>query len=146
MKTKSIMRSAMISSTTLFLVLVALALPVKAQVEYQEHETVDNVLVEYRWQRESFFGRDPGAVLNLKLTNLSDAHLEVRFTAGFYRDGRLFMESSEQLHCLKPWESRRGGRGDLRFTAPDVFMSTLEEESFDWDLPLFRVEVVEDCK
>ncbi len=146
MKTKATIQAAAISRVALIVILFALVLPVQAQVEYKEHETVDNVLVEYRWQRGSFFGRDPNAVLNLKLTNLSDAYLEVRFTAGFYRDGQLFMESTEQVHCLKPWESRRGGRGDLRYTAEDVRMSTLEEESFDWDLPFFTVQVVEGCE
>ncbi len=140
------MKKTLMLSGMLFCLWMLQARPAAAQVDYTVLETTDHVQIEYRWQRDSYFGRDPQAVLNLKLTNMSDAPLEVRFTAGFYRDGQLFLESSEQMHCLRPWESKRGARGDLRFTAENIRMSTLEEEWFSWDVPLFEVTRVEKCE
>lgn len=120
--------------------------PVSAQiVQYHDYDTIDNVRIEYRWQRASFFQRNPPALLNLKLTNLSDAHVEIRFAAGFYRDEQLFFESSEQLYCLEPWESIRGGRASLRFEADGVHMDTTEEDWFSWDMPFIEVRVVDSC-
>ncbi len=135
-----------------FYVIVATALillggtSVFAQVEYHEHDTIDNVLIEYRWQRERFFARDPNAVLNLKVTNLSDAYLELRFTAGFYRDKQLMFETAEQALCLQPWQSKRGRRADLRFTAEGITMGTVEQEWFSWDIPMMDVRLVDDCE
>lgn len=117
-----------------------------AQVEYHEHDTIDNVLIEYRWQRERFFERDPHAILNLKVTNLSNSYIELTFTAGFYRDEQLIFETAEQSLCLEPWESKRGRRADLRFSAEGIRMGAVEEEWFSWDIPFIDVRVVDECE
>ncbi len=105
-----------------------------AQVRYHEHERSDEVLVEYRWQKERFFAQNPHALLNLRITNLTDEHLTFRFTVGFYRDFQLFFESTEREVCLAPGESLRGRRADLRFRAEDIRMDTVEKDWFSWDL------------
>ncbi len=117
-----------------------------AQVEYHEYDTTDDILIEYRWQRGSFLGRNPDAILNLKMTNLSDETLEVVFTAGFYKDHQLFFESEEQRICLASGESQRGGRAGLRFKAENIKMDTIEEEWFSWDIPFIEVTPVVHCE
>lgn len=117
-----------------------------AQVEYDEYGEAGGVFIEYRWQRESFFGRDPYALLNLKLTNRAEDHREIAFVIAFYRDDILIFESEEQIICLKPGESIRGGRADLRFSAEGIRMSTIEEGGFDWDFLYFEVETVPACE
>ena len=116
-----------------------------SQVQYHPLDTIEDVLIEYRWQKASFFGKDPDAILNLRITNTSDEFIELVFTTGFYRDGQLFFESPEQDLCLAPGETRRGGRADLRFSAEGIRMSTIEEEWFTWDLPFINVNIVADC-
>lgn len=117
-----------------------------AQVEYHEFGEADGVFVEYRWQRESFFGRDPHALLNLKMTNRLETHLTVTFVVAFYRDDILSFESEEQIICLKPGEVIRGGRADLRFSAEGIRMSTIEEGGFEWDFLYFEAETVPACE
>ncbi len=128
-----------------FIVICFASQPAFSQVQYHPLDTIEDVLIEYRWQKASFFGKDPDAILNLKITNISDDFLELVFTAGFYRDGQLFFESPEQDLCLAPGETRRGGRADLRFSAEGIRMSTIEEEWFSWDLPFLNVNIVADC-
>jgi len=118
---------------------------VDAQVTYHEHEKTEEVLIEYRWQKERFFARNPHALLNLRITNLSDEHVVLRFNVGFYRDYQLFFESGEHEVCLEPGESIRGRRGDLRFRADDILMDTVEEDWFSWDLVHFERQEVESC-
>ncbi len=124
----------------LFLVLLVGAQFAFGQVQYHEHERTDEVLIEYRWQKERFFARNPNALLNLRITNLTDEHLVFRFTVGFYRDHQLFFESEEQEVFLEPGESIRGRRDELRFRADDIFMDTVEEEWFSWDMPFVEVK------
>ncbi len=121
--------------TVFFLVLLVGAQFASGQVQYHEHERTDEVLIEYRWQKERFFARNPNALLNLRITNLTDEQLVFRFTVGFYRDYQLFFESEEQEVRLEPGESIRGRRGDLRFRADDIYMDTVEEDWFSWDMP-----------
>ncbi len=121
------------------LVLLVGAQFASGQVQYHEHERTDELLIEYRWQKERFFARNPNALLNLRITNLTDEPLVFRFTVGFYRDHQLFFESEEQEVHLEPGESIRGRRDDLRFRADDIFMDTVEEDWFSWDMPFVEV-------
>lgn len=130
-------------TTVFFLMLMVGAQLAFGQVQYQEHERTDEVLIEYRWQKERFFARNPHALLNLRITNLTGEPLVFRFTVGFYRDYQLFFESEENEVFLEPGESIRGRRGDLRFKAEDILMDTVEEDWFSWDMPHAEVEVKE---
>ena len=116
-----------------------------AQVEYHVHDTIENVRVEYRWQRERFFGSDPNAVLNMRLTNLSDDYVVFSFVPAYYRDGVIMYETPEFSACLAPGETIRGGRAGLRFVADGITMSTVEQEWFSWDIPYVSAETVADC-
>ncbi len=133
-------------TVALFLVLLVGGQFAFGQVQYHEHERTDEVLIEYRWQKERFFARNPHALLNMRITNLSDEHMIVRFNVGFYRDLQLFFESEEFEVCLEPGESIRGRRGDLRFRAEDIRMDTVEEEWFSWDLLHLETLVTESCE
>lgn len=110
-----------------------------AQVEYHYYDTYDEVRVGYRWQRASIFQSNSDAVLNLELTNLQDSAVQVGFSVGFYRDNQLVLESPDNKVCLKPGQTRRGLRGDMRFRAEGITLDMIEEEWFSWEL--FRVEV-----
>ncbi|MFP4063881.1 MAG: hypothetical protein ACLFN2_04820 [Bacteroidales bacterium] len=120
--------------------------PASAQVEYQVHDTIEEVKVEYRWQRERFFSSDPNAVLNMRLTNLSDDYMVFSFSPAYYRDGVILYETPEFTACLAPGATIRGGRAGLRFVAEGITMSTVEQEWFSWDIPYVHTEIVEDCE
>mgnify|MGYP001108979490 CR=1 FL=1 len=117
-----------------------------AQVEYHYYDTFDEIRVGFRWQRSHIFQRGSDAVLNLELTNMRDAAVEVTFTVGFYRDHQLILENSDNSICLKPGQRRRGVRGDLRYSAAGINLEMTEKEWFSWEM--FHVEVTEvsDCK
>ena len=116
-----------------------------AQVEYHVHDTIEEVKVEYRWQRERFFGSDPNAVLNMRLTNLTEDYVVFSFVPAYYRDGVIMYETAEYTACLAPGQTLRGGRAGLRFVADGITMSTVEQEWFSWDIPYVSVEIVDDC-
>jgi hypothetical protein len=116
-----------------------------AQVEYHYYDTFDEVKVGFRWQRANIFQRNSDAVLNLELTNLKDTAVEVTFTVGFYRDHQLILENSDNKICLKPGQSRRGVRGDLRYSAGGITLDMTEKDWFTWEIFLFEVTEVSDC-
>ncbi len=116
-----------------------------AQVEYHVHDTIEDIKVEYRWQRERFFGSDPNAVLNMRLTNLSDDYVVFSLVPAYYRDGVIMFEADEFTICLAPGESLRGGRAGLRFVADEITMSMVEQEWFSWDISYVSAEIVDDC-
>ncbi len=116
-----------------------------AQVEYHVHDTIEEVKVEYRWQRERFFGSDPNAVLNMRLTNLTDDYVVFSFVPAYYRDVVIMYETAEYTACLAPGQTLRGGRAGLRFVADGITMSMVEQEWFSWDIPYVSVEIVDDC-
>jgi hypothetical protein len=116
-----------------------------AQVQYHYHETHDTVRVGYRWQRAQLFSRDSDAVLNLELVNQGDAAVEVLFSVGFYRDQQLFLEARDNRICLRPGQTRRGVRGDLRFSATGITLDDTEEAWFSWDLFGVVVREVAGC-
>ena len=115
-------------------------------IKYETHETLDELQVDYRWQRERFFVRNSNAVLNLQLTNLSASHLEVEFVVAFYRDGKIFFESEKNTLCLRPGQRLRGGRAGLRFVADGILREDVEKEEFDWDILIFEINEVSDCR
>lgn len=117
-----------------------------AQIEYYKHDTVEDILIEYRWQRASIFRKNPDALLNLKINNHSYDFVEVRFTVAFYRDEQIYFESQEQFLCLAPGASRRGARAGLRFSAPGIKRETVIKDWFSWDLPYVDVRVVDSCE
>ncbi len=139
------MNSVALKTGILLLVLLASHNLSDAQVAYQEHLETDEVLIEYRWQKEKFFARNPHALLNLQVTNLTGEHMVIRFAVGFYRDQQLFFESEAYEICLEPGESLRGRRGDLRFKAEDIRMDVIEEDWFDWDIVWHETEQVDAC-
>lgn len=128
------------------LFLIVAGKPAFAQVEYLVHDTIEEVKVEYRWQRERFFGSDPNAVLNMRLTNLSEDHVVFSFFPAYYRDGIIMYETPEFTVCIAPGKTLRGGRAGLRFVADGITMSTVEQEWFSWDIPYVHTEIVEDCE
>ncbi len=117
-----------------------------AQVEYHVHDTIEEVKVEYRWQRERFFGSDPNAVLNIRLTNLSGDYVAFSFVPAYYRDGVIMYETPEFTACLAPGETIRGGRAGLRFVADGITMSMVEQEWFSWDILYVSAAIVDDCE
>jgi len=116
-----------------------------AQIEYYKHDTIEDILIEYRWQRASIFRKDADARLNLKISNHSYDYVEVRFTVAFYRDEQIYFESSEQVLCLAPGASRRGARAGLRFSAPGITRDAITEDWFSWDLSGVKVKVIDGC-
>ena len=116
-----------------------------AQVDYHMHDTIEDVKVEYRWQRERFFGSDPNAVLNMRLTNLSEDYLVFSFVPAYYRDGVIMYETPEFTVCMAPGETIRGGRAGLRFVAEGITMSMVDQEWFSWDILFVNAEAVADC-
>jgi hypothetical protein len=112
-----------------------------AQVEYHYFDTFEEVRVGYRWQRSNLLQRNSDAVLNLELTNQRETAVEVSFVVGFYRDHVLILESSDNKVCLKPGQSRRGVRGDLRYAATGINLGMTEKDWFSWEV--FDVEVTE---
>ncbi len=115
-------------------------------VKYEEHTTLDELRIEYRWQRERFFVRNSNAVLNLQFTNLSDSHLEVQFVVAYYRDGQIFYESDEHGLCLKPGQRLRGGRAGLRFVAEGILRQDVDKEGFEWDVLFSEIRKVNVCE
>ncbi len=115
-------------------------------VKYEEHATLDELRIDYRWQRERLLVRNSHAVLNLQLTNLSDAHLEVHFLVAFYQDGKIVFESDKNTLCFRPGQRLRGGRAGLRFMADDVFREDVEKEGFDWDILISEINEVSSCE
>lgn len=116
-----------------------------AQVQYHYFDTFDEVRVGYRWQRTNILQRNSDAVLNLELVNQGEAAVEVSFTVGFYRDHLLILENSDNKLCLKPGQSRRGVRGDLRYSAAGINLEMTENEWFSWEVFDVEVTEVEDC-
>lgn len=115
-------------------------------VNYEPHVTLDELQVDYRWQRERVFAKNSNAVLNLQLTNLSDSHINVHFVVAYYRDGKLFFDSEENVICLSPDQRLRGGRAGLRFVADGILLEDVEEEAFDWDILISEINEVSDCE
>ncbi len=114
-------------------------------VKYEPHVTLDELQVDYRWQREKVFVKNSNAVLNFQLTNLSDSHLEVHFVVAYYRDGQIFFESEKNAICLKPDQRLSGGRAGLRFVAEGILLEDVEKEGFDWDILISEIDEVNDC-
>ncbi len=115
-------------------------------VNYEPHVTLDELQVDYRWQRERVFAKNSNAVLNLQLTNLSDSHINVHFVVAYYRDGQLFFESEENVICLRPDQRLRGGRAGLRFVADGILLEDVGKETFDWDILISEIHEVSDCE
>lgn len=115
-------------------------------VKYEAHETLDELQIDYRWQRERFFVRNSNAVLNLQLTNLSESHLEVYFVIAYYRDDEIFFESEKKSLCLRPGQRIRGGRAGLRFVADDVLRADVDKENFTWDILFSEIREVASCE
>ncbi len=115
-------------------------------IRYEEHTTIDELRVEYRWQRERFFVRDSNAVLNLQLTNLTESYLKVSFVVAYYRDEKIFFESEDNSLCLRPGQRIRGGRAGLRFVADDVLRAEIDEENFAWDILFSEISEVRSCE
>ncbi len=116
-----------------------------SQVVYHEHDTVEDIRIEFRWQRDRIFASDPQAVLNLQLTNLGDDYREVTFVAAFYRDDQIIFESEETTICLAPGQSKRGLRAGLRFMAEGITMEMIGQDWFSWDIPFLDADSVPDC-
>ncbi len=115
-------------------------------VKYEEHETLDELRIDYRWQRERFFVRNSNAVLNLQLTNLSESHLKVHFVIAYYRDDKIVFESEEYVKCFRPGQRLRGGRAGLRFVADDILREDVDKDRFDWDILISEINEVESCE
>ncbi len=116
------------------------------QVEYEKHMTLDELLIEYRWQAERLFQRSGNAVLNLQMTNLTESHLEVTFVVAFYREGQLFQESSKNVYCFEPLQRRRAGRAGLRFMAEGITLEDIEKEDFSWDVLIEEITETDRCE
>ncbi len=115
------------------------------QSDYHVFDTIQEVKVDYRWQRERFFSRDSNAVLNLQLTNLSEEAVEVVFVATFFRNDQALFETPDFFVCIPAGERVRGGRAGLRFMADGITMSTVARDWFDWDITYMEVVPVLGC-
>jgi hypothetical protein len=113
---------------------------------YTELKTEDNIKVMYRWQRLQHFNKNSDAVLNLRLTNLSESHVVLTYSLNFYENKIAVYESETQRLCLKPGQSLRGGYADLRFTVEGMKLEMVERDTFSWEFFDFDVEEVESCE
>lgn len=109
------------------------------QVEYHYFDTKEGVRIEYRWSRANLLDRNSDAVLFLQMTNTNETEVKIVYGIGFYRDDILMLEGVDNVLCLKPGQRRRGSRTDMRFSAPGINMSMVDEEWFSWDIIDFIV-------
>ncbi len=138
------MKKSLVFTVTIFLSLL-LAFPGFAQRGYDKLGVENDVLIQYRWQRENIFDRHSNAVLNLRLTNESEEARELVFTIAFYRDEQIMFESTGNSICLEPGQSRRGGGAGLRFSSEGISRDMTEEEWFSWDILWEEINPVVAC-
>lgn len=128
----------------LFLIIAIMAIAGSAysqQVEYHYFDTRDGIKIEYRWVRASLLDRNSDAVLYLQFTNESKSPVLIDYSVGFYRDDQIIVQSVDNQVGLKPGQRRRGSRSDMRFSAPGINMSMIEEAWFSWDIFKFDVSL-----
>jgi hypothetical protein len=116
-----------------------------SQRGYTEFKTQDGIKVMYRWQRLNPLQKDSDAVLNLRVTNLTESHVEWTHSVIFYNDKLPIYESEPAVLCLKPGQSARGGFADLRFTVEGMKLDVVNTDLFDWEFFDFEVKPVESC-
>jgi hypothetical protein len=117
-----------------------------AQRGYIDLKTEENLKIQYRWQRVSPLDKKSDAMLNLRVTNLSESAVKWSFTIVFYNDKMAVHESEVTKICLKPGQSLSGGLAGLRYTQEGLKLDVVEKESFSWEFETFEVEEVENCK
>ena len=127
----------------LFVILMAIVGRTYAQqVEYHYYDTQDSIKIEYRWARANLFDRNSDAVLYLQFTNESTNVVSIDYSVGFYREEQIMVEAPGNKVQLKPGQRRRGSRSDMRFSAPGIDLSMVEEAWFSWDIFKFDVSSV----
>lgn len=138
------MKNVLIFATIVFMSL-CMAFTGFAQRGYEELRVENDILIQYRWQRENIFDRQSNAVLNLRLTNESEEARELIFTVAFYRDEQLMFENTGNHICLEPGQSRRGGTAGLRFSSEGISRDMTEENWFSWDIMWEEINPVDAC-
>jgi len=116
-----------------------------AQIRYSELDTIDNVVVSYRWQRSNIFDKESRTILNLRLENNNEYPANITFQVGFYVSSRLKHGSEEIEKCLTAGETKRGGSANLRFQYEKFTREDIESDEFDWEFLIFDVKEVERC-
>ncbi|GEM_PF-677248 len=116
-----------------------------SQIRYTETDTVDGVVVMHRWRRSNLFDKESRTMLNLRLVNTNEYHVNVELAVGFYKSGIIVYESEDMEKCFNPGQGKRGGLAGFRFQSEDLTREEIESEKFDWDFTLFEVEKIDDC-
>jgi hypothetical protein len=135
--------------TTFFSLAITIFFFISSQFSYaqrfQDFDKIEGVQIQFRWERSNIFEAHPNAALLLRITNTTDQILEIEMDVSFYRDMQLMFQSKENIICLKPGQTRRGGPAGLRFMAEGISLDMVREEWFSWDISAFKVRVVEQC-
>ena len=126
-------------------VLISLTTTSDAQIRYTDFETIEDVKIEYRWQRSNIFKSETRTILNLRIENTNDYPVNIEFVVGFYESGKLEYKSEDMEKCFEAGERKRGGLADLRFQCTELTRNAIESEDFDWEFIHFNVEQTDEC-
>lgn len=114
--------------------------------QYTAADTLDNVVISWKWAAEKWYKPKSDRVLLVKVSNQNAHAVDYQFTLGISRDGKMLESTPSRTYCLAAAKTIKGRLNGIVLKPVVVNRNNISEKNFDLEVELDAVEKSEGCE